>query len=521
MPERIQHKSCFNVILTITLIIITLSTFSYARKKAELPYANHGILYLSEKIFDRDSAIDLRGEWELYWHKLYSPLELGSPDGPEPDTYMQIPGRFDEVVLNNKKLPKESYATLRLKIVKDSTIVRPLALRIGRWSNALHIWINNNPVASVGKVGTSVSTEEYDSRPQVVPISSEKDTLDIVMQVSNFRGKKSACTYPLKLGIEGTLVKKRISIIAWDLITFGAVFVIGLCLTLAYLNIKPTYMALFFLGVACLTLSVRSVFMGQSFINDIFPSLPSPLKFKMELTLLYTFVIFMNMYCRSIFPEDLKKWYIRVVWISHLFFILIVLLFNYDIALLTQTPHHLISAFSGIYVLVNMWRILEIHKKDAAIFMISIFVFFLTVLNDILVYHHFLETPYILHFGFLIFIIIQTYLVTHLYSKSKVQMSALNKKLTNLELLQLKTPGAPVDIDVSSYCNLHGITSREKEVVELVVQGLSNNEIAQKLFISFHTVRRHLNNIYRKCGVSERSEFMAAINKLSSSQHSL
>ncbi len=51
----------------------------------------------------------------------------------------------------------------------------------------------------------------------------------------------------------------------------------------------------------------------------------------------------------------------------------------------------------------------------------------------------------------------------------------------------------------------YGLTEREKEILGHLVGGLSKKQIAEKLFISFHTVNTHIRNIYEKLQVNTRS----------------
>ncbi len=50
------------------------------------------------------------------------------------------------------------------------------------------------------------------------------------------------------------------------------------------------------------------------------------------------------------------------------------------------------------------------------------------------------------------------------------------------------------------------LSSREQEVLTLLAQGLSNKEIAQRLYLSVRTVEGHLVNVYGKLGVHSRTE---------------
>jgi DNA-binding NarL/FixJ family response regulator len=51
-----------------------------------------------------------------------------------------------------------------------------------------------------------------------------------------------------------------------------------------------------------------------------------------------------------------------------------------------------------------------------------------------------------------------------------------------------------------------GITERELEVLELLAEGLSNQEIATKLFISLPTVKTHSYNLYAKLQAKRRTQ---------------
>lgn len=51
-----------------------------------------------------------------------------------------------------------------------------------------------------------------------------------------------------------------------------------------------------------------------------------------------------------------------------------------------------------------------------------------------------------------------------------------------------------------------GLTPREVEVLALIATGMTNAEIAQHLFISPHTVKNHVTNIYKKVKVEDRTQ---------------
>jgi DNA-binding CsgD family transcriptional regulator len=51
-----------------------------------------------------------------------------------------------------------------------------------------------------------------------------------------------------------------------------------------------------------------------------------------------------------------------------------------------------------------------------------------------------------------------------------------------------------------------GLSSREAEILALIVQGLSNEEIAERMFLSINTVKSYIRSAYRKAAVNTRAQ---------------
>jgi len=59
----------------------------------------------------------------------------------------------------------------------------------------------------------------------------------------------------------------------------------------------------------------------------------------------------------------------------------------------------------------------------------------------------------------------------------------------------------------------YGLTVREKEILNLLVRGMSKKQIAEELFVSFHTINTHIKNIYEKLQVTTRGGLVAKAYK--------
>ena len=73
-------------------------------------------------------------------------------------------------------------------------------------------------------------------------------------------------------------------------------------------------------------------------------------------------------------------------------------------------------------------------------------------------------------------------------------------------------PGNEVQ-DISSFCSRFKISKRETEIVRLICQGKTNQQIADSLFISLQTVKDHTHRIYTKVGIRSRMQLVQLISK--------
>jgi LuxR family maltose regulon positive regulatory protein len=58
------------------------------------------------------------------------------------------------------------------------------------------------------------------------------------------------------------------------------------------------------------------------------------------------------------------------------------------------------------------------------------------------------------------------------------------------------------------------LSERETEVLQLISEGLTNQEIASRFFLSPHTVKVHTRNIYGKLGAHNRTQAVARARAL-------
>ena len=85
----------------------------------------------------------------------------------------------------------------------------------------------------------------------------------------------------------------------------------------------------------------------------------------------------------------------------------------------------------------------------------------------------------------------------------------------NAVLVTLQPTESESDARMQMFSSSHGLSPREREVLQLLGRGLTTAAMADELGISPHTIRDHLKNLYRKTGTKGRNELFGLISRSS------
>jgi len=149
---------------------------------------------------------------------------------------------------------------------------------------------------------------------------------------------------------------------------------------------------------------------------------------------------------------------------------------------------YLVILYSILLKILHFKRLDPERKKITKSLIILNLVFFPGLLYDLhlyMTYNVFVFTPVL----YILFTVLFTVYITRRYIDAQRQITAA--------------------LDESSYEDILsrvGITSREKEILFLLLKGAGNNEIARDLYISTNTVKTHIRNIFQKLDVKSRFE---------------
>lgn len=155
---------------------------------------------------------------------------------------------------------------------------------------------------------------------------------------------------------------------------------------------------------------------------------------------------------------------------------------------------------------------LEIKNESSfRVFQLLLLIYFLR--NTVMIFFYYTDQIFLTDYYtlFLLMIIIIPVLIAYFGPEKKI---CINKKI--IELLPFvkdyKTEISKPELSYKK--NGHRLTEREYEITRLVSRGLTNKEIAEKLYLSKSSIDHMRTVINEKLGISKRSEYIEFLEKL-------
>lgn len=97
-------------------MLLSLIFFNGCEVRQNQPQAIEGVADLTRWNFEKQGSICLDGQWEFFWKQLLEPTDFSPNHSPVPVQYMFLPGFWNKQKIAGKKLPKDGFATYRLRI---------------------------------------------------------------------------------------------------------------------------------------------------------------------------------------------------------------------------------------------------------------------------------------------------------------------------------------------------------------------------------------------------------------------
>lgn len=478
-----MQNKYFTVFLCLLLFFLIHCNKEYATYKAE-----QGVLDLRNWNPESEPVISLDGNWEFYWNRLLTLPELAN--NKQTPNYIHLPSTWNNKIIDGEKLEGSGFATFRLKVLLPDTKNLPtFAIRIKPLTNC-KVFIDETELRCIGIIGTDASSSVPDTRPTFTSFSTKKDSLDIIIQVSNFHHKKGGFLYSVFFGTEQGLLKYVKNIRAKDNFILGfLLFAILYHIGLYIIRKSETLSIQFVFIIVCVFLRTAST--GEKLLVDYIPVNHS-IYVAIEYITFFMVMPLVIQFINNMFSMKIPKVIVQISYIIGIIFS------GITIATDTSFYSNLVNIYLPVFIieLIVAYSLVVVayyHKKENAIIILISFTFILiTTINDILNTTEVFHTSYLAHYG-LIFVI---------FGQSLFLLMRFVKAFKSIEILSADLKQINDDLE-------NRIIERTREIMEEKIMAIKANELKDK-FIALlsHDLRSPIGNakMLIECSIDSDNE---------------
>jgi hypothetical protein len=385
------------------MVVATLTAVN-----AQSNFARNGVLDLRQWNMDKSAYVELNGDWDFFMSELLSPGEIKANVGK--GDFINFPSTWNEY--SKSLTPGAGFATYHLTVLLPQTV--PMAIEVPHFYSNYSLWINGNEISANGKVGKSAKDSKAQWLPKTVNFDPGNDTLDIVIQASNFQHAKGGVREPIRIGKRTELHEKRELAIMSTSILCGGLIIIAFSFVTVYF-FKPESSALYFAAL-CLTWAIRESFSNIYLFTAAYPDFPWATALRIEYVTLYLTMVWAALFLASTFPQDVSSIFKYLFIFGNLMFVAFTLITQ--TSLFTQfLPVYLsTAAILLLYIVYVLVRAIVYDRKGVWAMVSSMMLGVIIFSYDIIAYEGF--TTYnslITHFGYLAIFLLMALCLTIQY----------------------------------------------------------------------------------------------------------
>lgn len=421
------------------------------------PIITNGVLDLTDWDWKQNDVVTLDGKWEFYWNEFLNPEDFKEADTKINKNFITVPRAWNKYAVNGHQLSGNGYATYRVLINHNSNEV--LGIKLPRIFTSYKLWVNGKLLASAGKIADSREQMIPQYLPQVIYFKPESGTIELVIQVANFRHRSGGILESIKLGTAPKINTLRNNNIAFELFLFGSLFITGTYHIALFLFRTKNKAPLYF-GIFSLLIGLRTLLVGEIFLINLFPNFSWEIAHKIQTSAYYWGAPLVTSFFKATFPDDISGRVIKfILFFASIFGFLVIL-----------TPVRIFSLFNPIYQAFSLFVILYCsylvvitcykRRENSLLIGIGALTLFLCSLNDIIFLsiviadtdNHFLQNMVtrgnLSSWGLLIFVFTQSLVLARIFSKSFLKVESLTEQLQQMNIhLEQKVKERTIDLE--------------------------------------------------------------------------
>ena len=388
------------------VLILLYTTLASCQTIVDTPNVLKGTIDLSGYEWNADNTIRLDGEWEFYWERILTPEDFSGVTKPVPDGYLQVPGVWNNFVVDGKPAGAMGFGTYRI-LITNTALNRQMALRIPFVSTSYQVYVNGTYNAEGGHFSTNMDEiHEYYSCQEAFFYNTNR-VIEIIVQVVNKSDVIGGMSEGLSIGTEKAVINQREYALFYEIFLVGALFIMSLYHLVIFLNRRAEKSWLYF-SIFCAVVALRALVSGESFLGALIPALNWDIMVRIAFITIFQATLFFIVFLKQLFPDHVPKYFIAVNIVVPAIYTLLAMVTSGKFYIPLFLGFEVLLVGDCIYIMVKL-ILLSVKKKEGALIILIAFIqFFLIIINDLLNYNRIILTGYFLSLGLLVFIFFQS-----------------------------------------------------------------------------------------------------------------